>query len=84
MPRPGTRVASAALAAGLALSIGGAAEPTAESIHQRVEKVKNSEPTAWKKIPWVASLLEARRVSQDENHPVFLFTHDGNLETGRC
>jgi hypothetical protein len=84
MPRFSTRVLLAALTAGVVFSLGGAAEPTADGIHQRVEKVKASESTAWKKIPWVASLLEARRVSQKENHPVFLFTHDGNLETGRC
>jgi hypothetical protein len=84
MPRFSARILLAGLTAGLGLSLGGAAEPTADWIHQRVEQVKTSEPTAWKKIPWVASLLEARRLSQAENHPVFLFTHDGNLETGRC
>ena len=60
------------------------AEITAQSVHQRVEKVKTSEPTGWTKIPWTASILEARRLSQAENQPVFLFTHDGNIETGRC
>ncbi len=38
----------------------------------------------WKHIPWVASLAEARRCSQQEHAPVFLFTHDGNMESGRC
>ncbi len=39
---------------------------------------------AWQKIPWVASLTEARRLAEKEKIPIFLFTHDGNIETGRC
>jgi hypothetical protein len=74
----------AVLVSGLALNVGAGAEPSPQSIHQHVEKVKTSEPTGWAKIPWTASLLEARRLSKAENQPVFLFTHDGNLETGRC
>ena len=27
---------------------------------------------------------EARRLSEKERIPIFLFTHDGNIETGRC
>jgi hypothetical protein len=53
-------------------------------VRQRVGEIKESDTTAWQKIPWVASLLDARRVSGEEKKPVFLFTHDGNLETGRC
>ena len=55
-----------------------------QTVAQRVEQIKQSDPMKWKEIPWVASLLEARRLSQQEQVPVFLFTHDGNIETGRC
>jgi hypothetical protein len=75
---------AALLVLGLVSDRSTGAEPTPQAIHQRIEKVKQSEPTGWKKIPWTASILEARRVSKAENHPVFLFTHDGNIETGRC
>ena len=50
----------------------------------RVRLIKASDTTAWSRIPWTASLLAARQASQKENRPVFLFTHDGNIETGRC
>ena len=56
----------------------------AKWINQRIQQIKQSDATAWKSIPWTASLSEARALSQKENRPVFLFTHDGNLETGRC
>ena len=53
-------------------------------IEQRLQQIKQSDSTAWKTIPWVATLTEARARSREEKRPVFLFTHDGNLETGRC
>lgn len=61
-----------------------AAEHDEAWIKEQVEQIKNSDTTAWRKIPWTASLLAARRASQREKKPVFLFTHDGNIETGRC
>jgi hypothetical protein len=51
---------------------------------RQVERVKQSDTNDWRRIPWTASLLDARQASKQENHPVFLFTHDGNIETGRC
>jgi hypothetical protein len=53
-------------------------------VARRVEQVRASDTTGWARIPWVASLTEARRISAREKKPVFLFTLDGNLETGRC
>jgi hypothetical protein len=79
---------TAALMAGLVLSAGPAALGGGERdeawVAQRVRQVRQSDTTAWKKIPWVASLLEARRLSRQEDRPVFLFTYDGNFDTGRC
>jgi len=49
-----------------------------------VKQIRESDTTGWQHIPWLASLTQARRVSGQENKPVFLFTLDGNLETGRC
>jgi hypothetical protein len=74
----------AVLVSGLTFNVGVAADSTVQLVHERVERVKNSEPTGWTKIPWTGSILEARRLSKAENHPIFLFTHDGNIETGRC
>lgn len=50
----------------------------------QVAAIRQSDTTGWDRLPWVASLLEARRISDREQQPVFLFTLDGNLETGRC
>jgi hypothetical protein len=67
------------------LSLGMAVtEPDGAWIKQRIDQIKQSDTNAWRKIPWTASLLEARRASQREKQPIFLFTHDGNIETGRC
>ena len=51
---------------------------------RQVRLIKDSDTTDWQRIPWAASLLDAERAARDENRPVFLFTHDGNLDTGRC
>ncbi len=49
-----------------------------------VEKARDAEPRAWKRIPWVASLARARETSLAECVPVFLFAHIGNMGMGRC
>ena len=61
-----------------------AGESDEARIRERVEQIKRSNSEAWQKIPWVASLTEARRLAEKEKIPIFLFTHDGNIETGRC
>jgi len=74
----------AALAWGLSLTAVRAQEPDEAAIKRRVEQVKMAEINGWRKIPWVSSLLEARRLSQQEKKPVFLYSHEGNIDTGRC
>ena len=74
----------AALVLGAAVCPGYGGEADADRIRERVEQVKRSENRNWEKIPWVASLLEARRLGKEEKTPIFLFTHDGNMDTGRC
>ena len=61
-----------------------AAERDEAWLRQRVEQVKKSDTTAWRKVPWAGELLEARRASEREKRPLFLFTLDGNMDTGRC
>jgi len=79
-----TSVLLAALAWGMSLIAVRADEPDEAAIKRRVEQVKRAEINGWRKIPWVASLLEARRLSQQEHKPVFLYSHEGNIDTGRC
>jgi hypothetical protein len=35
-------------------------------------------------IGWVKGLREAVRLSKEHDRPIFLFTYDGNVRTGRC
>lgn len=74
----------AALACCLALGLSRAAGPDESWIKKRVDYVKRAEINGWRKIPWVSTMLEARKLSVKEKKPLFLFSHDGNIETGRC
>ncbi len=51
-------------------------------------RVKELQPTEAERridrVGWATSLLEAERLAKQHNRPVFLFTHDGNIATGRC
>jgi hypothetical protein len=35
-------------------------------------------------IGWVKDIREAERLAKQHGRPVFLFTHDGRMNTGRC
>jgi hypothetical protein len=67
-------------AAGWAL----AATPEEERVHQRVESICGSDTDAWRRIPWTATLLDAARAAGKEARPMFVFSHEGNIDTGRC
>jgi hypothetical protein len=73
-----------ALGSALFLPAGQAGEWTPERIQARIQQIRDSDTTAWRRIPWAPSLLAARQASQKERQPLFLFTHDGNIDTGRC
>ena len=54
-------------------------------IDQRVQELQ---PTAKERrideIGWASDIRQARRLAGENNRPVFLFTHDGHINTGRC
>ena len=68
----------------LVLSATTASGQDAKWVEQRLKQIKESASNAWRSIPWAPSLADARQLSAKEKRPVFLFTHAGNLETGRC
>lgn len=35
-------------------------------------------------IGWATDIRAARRLAQEHGRPVFLFTHDGRMNIGRC
>lgn len=51
-------------------------------------RVASWQPTprerAWEQIGWAKDLRSAERLAKSANRPVFLFTHDGRLNVGRC
>ncbi len=75
---------SVVLVAALAVTIVSAAAGDEVAIRKQIERIKAREVNGWRKIPWTPSLLAARRISEREKQPIFLFTYDGNIETGRC
>jgi hypothetical protein len=84
MRRARSSSALAVFAAGIVLSPATAQDHDEAWVAGRVQEIRKRDVTSWTRIPWTASLLDARRASDAEQKPVFLFTLDGNMETGRC
>lgn len=51
------------------------------------QRVSDWQPTPAERkidqIGWAKSLLEARRLGQEQRRPIFVFTHEGRINTGR-
>ena len=52
------------------------------------ERVADWQPAAEEKlfdqIGWCTSLLQAEQLAREHRRPLFLFTHDGRMNVGRC
>jgi hypothetical protein len=52
------------------------------------EKVRAIQPTRaemrFEEIGWAPGIVAAEAASKKTNRPVFLFTYDGKIDTGRC
>ncbi len=52
------------------------------------EKIHDCQPTEaekkFDKIGWLTDIRAARKLASETNRPLFLFTHDGRISTGRC
>jgi hypothetical protein len=42
------------------------------------------EERAFDRIGWSTSLVEAEKLARQAQRPIFLFTHDGRMNVGRC
>ena len=55
------------------------------SVQQRIQELQ---PTAAEKrfdeIGWAGGIREAERLARERHRAVFLFTHDGHMNVGRC
>jgi ABC-type branched-subunit amino acid transport system substrate-binding protein len=64
-------------------------EPKNEPFVSKVQKkIRNLQPSRAEKrfdeIGWAPSILEAEKIAKKLNRPVYLFTYNGKIETGRC
>ena len=56
-----------------------------EAVQQRVAELQpKAEEKRFDEIGWAKDIREARRLAKEHNRPVFLFTHDGRMNIGRC
>jgi len=85
----GTRVAPA-LAAGLLIHTIAAGAPPSD---EKVRAIVDERATDWwlkpdekrfDQIGWAADIRTARKLAAEHDRPVFLFTMDGRVNTGRC
>jgi hypothetical protein len=55
-----------------------------EATRRAIEQIRASADRRWEQIPWVPTLTEALEQSKREKLPVFIFTMEGNIRSGRC
>jgi hypothetical protein len=84
-----TTVLTVATLAGLATALAAAEEKATERDAAWVDRrVREWQPTAAEKrfdeIGWARDIREAERLAKEHGRPVFLFTHDGRMNIGRC
>jgi hypothetical protein len=48
------------------------------------ERQPPPEDKRFDEIGWVADIRTAERLAKEHQRPVFLFTHDGRMNLGRC
>jgi hypothetical protein len=72
----------------LAAATAGMAAPVNRDPEWVAQRVQQWQPTAkekrWEGIGWAKDIREAIRLAKQNQRPVFLFTHDGRLNVGRC
>jgi hypothetical protein len=72
----------------LFLGAGPGDETPAEQLARVESRVREWQPTAeerrFDEIGWARDLREARALARKHGRPVFLFTHDGHMNVGRC
>ena len=62
--------------------------PGARDLAWVEKRTQELEPAARERrideIGWASDIRQAERLAAEHNRPVFLFTHDGHINTGRC
>lgn len=51
-------------------------------------RIKEQQPSEAERkfdaVGWSRTVLDAQKLAKEHNRPVFLFTHDGRMNLGRC
>lgn len=70
------------------LLLGAVASRAALSPEQVKERVRDWQPKAEEKtfdqIAWADDIRHGLRVAKEHERPLFVFTHDGRMNLGRC
>ena len=75
----------AALAAGVCAEDSPAKGDLEARIDQRIREWQpRPEEKRFDQIGWAADIRDAIRLAGETKRPVFLFTHDGRINIGRC
>ena len=61
-----------------------AGDPDPKWVTKQAERLRAGDTDAWRKIPWAKSLSAAASTARDETRLMFIFSHEGNIDTGRC
>lgn len=66
----------------------GAADPARQLVERVDRRVNEWQTTAeerrFDEIGWADDIREAIRLGKENRRPIFLFTHDGHMNVGRC
>jgi hypothetical protein len=79
------KFAFAAIALSCSLLASFAAQWDVEAVRKRIAELQpKPEEKRFDEIGWAKDIREARRLAAEHHRPVFLFTHDGRMNIGRC
>lgn len=55
-----------------------------DDVRKQAAALRDGDTDAWRRVPWARSLPDAVTTAKREGRPLFLFSHEGNIDTGRC
>jgi hypothetical protein len=80
----GTALLSAALLAGAAETFL-KDDKLVESVEKQVRKLQPTrDEKRYDEVGWAPSILAAEEIAAKVKRPIFLFTYNGRIDTGRC
>ena len=53
-------------------------------IRRAARDLREGDTDAWRRIAWEPTLGSAIERAGREKRPLFVFSHEGNIDTGRC